>query len=117
MKYFALVLALFSVLSFGRAFEVTMSSVPAAYSASNAQSKILTGLGKVKNVCCYNSHASAVVAASWSGSSTVAPSTDDVYIPGGFGICRDMRGTTLYIRGKDGTISSGSLLCDYTLAQ
>lgn len=88
------------------------SPIPTAYSTSNTQSKVMTGLRFVKQCCVKNGTDSAIAINVKNGDSSTAPSADNSserYISANDALCiQGVISSRMYIRSKSGsTITSG----------
>ncbi len=97
-------------------FKITASGgspIPTAYSTSDTQSKVKTGLRYKSQVCVYNSTASVIAINIDNGDSSTAPSADakDIYVPASTGACAGPPvSSRVYLRSDSGsTITSGTV--------
>lgn len=120
MKVLALLLLLACApaLALQASFTITATGgapIPTAYSVSNTQSLVMSGLAYAKEVCVYNATTSKIAFSPLGTSTVAASSTPEVYVAGGSGIClTDPRYlgpiSTVQVRSASGsTITSGDV--------
>lgn len=115
---FSLFLACAPALALQSSFTITGTGgapIPVAYSISNTQSLVMSGLVYAKEVCVYNGTASKIAFSTLGTTTTVAPATPEVYVAGGSGAClTDARYlgpiSTVQVRSASGsTITTGDI--------